>query len=72
MKIKELQSKSKHELQTLLLEKREALLTMRFKVAQRQLKKVHDIKVAKWDVARILTLLNSNKKEKIIKQKDNK
>ncbi len=63
MKIKELQSKSENELQKLLLAKRETLRAIRFKVAQRQLKKIHDIKITKKDIARILTLLRAKQKE---------
>jgi ribosomal protein L29 len=35
---------------------------MRFKVAQRQLKKVHDIKNTRHDIAKILTVLNEKSK----------
>ena len=62
MKFKELRIKSINELQTLLNEKRENLRVMRFRVAQRQLKKVHDIKIVKHDIARILSLINQHKK----------
>jgi len=68
MKIKELQSKSEHELQKLLLEKREILRAIRFKVAQRQLKKIHDIKITKRDIARILTLLKIKQRESVKKE----
>ncbi len=71
MKIKELQSKSENELQKLLLEKRETLRAIRFKVAQRQLKKIHDIKITKKDIARILTLLKLKQKDNL-KQETNK
>ena len=57
MTIKELQSKSVQELEQLLADKREALRAMRFKVAQRQLKKVHEIKVTRRAIAQILTLI---------------
>lgn len=60
MQIKELRNKSIAELQNLLTEKREALRAMRFKVSQRQLKKVHEIKLAKKEIARILTLINQH------------
>lgn len=61
MKIKELRQKSKMELQRMLVELREKLRDMRFKVAQRQLKKVRDIRVTKKTIARILTILEENK-----------
>lgn len=66
MEFKELKNKSESELQRLLEEEREKLLEMRFKVAQRQLKKVNDIQKTKKIIAQILTLLNN--KEKIIKE----
>ncbi len=61
MKIKELKLKSDNELKTLLAESREKLREMRFKVAQRQLKKVNEIKTIKKLIAQILTIL----KEKV-------
>ena len=57
MKIKELQVKNEIELKRLLVDTQEKLRVMRFKVAQRQLKKVHEIKNVKRDVARILSVL---------------
>jgi len=66
MDFKELKNKSESELQRLLEEEREKLREMRFKVAQRQLKKVNDIQKTKKIIAQILTLLNN--KEKIIKE----
>ncbi len=61
MSIKELQSKSIQELEHLLADKRELLRSMRFKVAQRQLKKVHEIKHVRHEIARILTLLKQKR-----------
>ena len=61
MEFKELKSKSPSELKSLLAEKREHLRVMRFKVAQRQLKKVHEIKQVKHDIAKIMTILNNSK-----------
>ena len=58
MTIKELRVKPINDLQALLADKREALRNMRFKVAQRQLKKVHDVKNTKHDIAKILTIIN--------------
>ena len=57
MKFKELKVKPVTELHDLLEEKREALRVMRFKVEQRQLKKVHDIKNTRHMIAQIQTLL---------------
>ena len=61
MTLKELKVKSAAELRTLLTELREKLRVMRFKVAQRQLKKVHDVKNTKKEIARILTIINQKK-----------
>ena len=62
MTIKELRVKPVNDLQALLAEKRENLRAMRFKVAQRQLKKVHDIKNTRHDIAKILTVLGEKSK----------
>ncbi|OIO16558.1 50S ribosomal protein L29 [Candidatus Kuenenbacteria bacterium CG11_big_fil_rev_8_21_14_0_20_37_9] len=59
MKFKELVTKNKKELERSLLELKEKLREMRFKVAQRQLRKVHEIKTTRRDVARIETALYS-------------
>ena len=66
MEFKELKNKSESELQRLLEEERDKLREMRFKVAQRQLKRVKDIQKTKKIVAQILTLLNN--KEEITKK----
>ena len=65
MTVRELHQKSENELQALLAESRDKLREMRFKVAQRQLKKVSDVKKEKRNVARILTVLNEKKKENV-------
>ena len=57
MKTKELRQKSEKELTKLLNESQDKLRDMRFKVAQRQLKKVSDVSVIKKDVSKILTIL---------------
>jgi len=64
MKAKELRVKPITELKTLLSEKREVLRNIRFKVAQRQLKKVSDLKAVKRDIARILTIIKQKSYEK--------
>lgn len=61
MKIKELKIKSENELQALLRESREKLRDLRFKVAQRQLKNVRDVRKTKKLIAQILTLLKEHK-----------
>jgi large subunit ribosomal protein L29 len=67
MTIKELRVKPLTELNTILSEKREDLLKMRFRVAQRQLKKVSDIKIVKKDIAKIKTLIRE--KENLVASK---
>ncbi len=57
MKTKEIRKKSEKELTKLLNESQDKLRDMRFKVAQRQLKKVSDVSVIKKDVSKILTIL---------------
>ena len=59
--MKELRQKSDTALQAMLAESREKLREMRFKVAQRQLKKVSDVKKEKRLIARVLTVLNERK-----------
>ena len=57
MDLKELRLKTKEQLMELLVNHREKLRMMRFKVAQRQLKKVHEVKIVKRDIARILMVI---------------
>ena len=61
--LKELKKKGEPELQKLLQESRESLRDMRFKVSQRQLKKVRDVRKMKRYIARILTILNEKKNQ---------
>jgi len=68
MKIKELRQKSDVELKRMLPELREKLRDMRFKAAQRQLKKVREIRQTKRMIARILTLLHERKNEPVKKE----
>jgi len=63
MKWHELQSKSETELQKLLAEKRKELVDLRFRAGTGVLKQVHQIRVARRLVARIVTLLASREKE---------
>ena len=62
MKFKELKDRGHDELQKLLGETRERVRAMRAGVAASQQPKVRDIRVAKRVIARIMTLLNSQKK----------
>lgn len=69
MKFKELKQKTEAELQKMLVELRDKLRDMRFKVSQRQLKKVRDIRKTKRTIARILTLLKERETGGEIKNK---
>ncbi len=60
MPFKEFKTQSVDELKKLLAEKKDRLRIIRFKVAQRQLKKIHEIKNTKKEIARLLTLINVN------------
>jgi len=61
MNIKDLKNKNITELQVMLKEKRESVLALRFKNNSNQLKSVREIRQAKKDIARILTLINTHK-----------
>jgi ribosomal protein L29 len=61
MKIKELKIKSENELKTLLKGEQEKLRELNFKVAQRQLKNVRELRFAKKNIARVSTLLKTLK-----------
>lgn len=61
MDFKELKIKPNAELRKLLGEQREILRGMRFKVANRSLKNVRDIRKIKVTIARILTILKKTK-----------
>jgi len=61
MTTKELRAKSEKQLQNLLAESRDKLREMRFRVAQRQLKKVRDIRVVKKEIAQIMTILKEKR-----------
>jgi ribosomal protein L29 len=58
MEIKELLTKTKPELAKMLVESQEKLRELRFKDSNKQLKNVRAIRVAKQEIARILTLVN--------------
>jgi len=57
MKIRELRQKSKDELNKLLWDKRNGLLSLRFDLAGGRVKNIREIEGTKKDIARILTLL---------------
>ena len=57
MKFKDLQNKTKEDLQKILREERETLRDLRFKDSNKQLKNVKEIKATRIDIAQILTKL---------------
>ncbi len=61
MKIKELRLKKDNELDKLLADEREKLLSFQFKVAQDQLKSVREVRKTKKIIAEILTLQREKK-----------
>jgi len=64
MDIQDLKNKSIKELHELLAEKRNELRELRFKVSEKQLKNVSEIKKVRKTIAQILTIIKAgNKKE---------
>ncbi len=61
MKAKELRQKSKKELHSLLIEKRNKLLQLKFDLVNKKLKNVREIRETRRDIARILTLIKEMK-----------
>lgn len=59
---KELQTKGESELQKLLKAQREKLRDLRFRVFARQLKDVRELRKTRKTIARILTVLNAQKR----------
>ena len=57
MKFKDLQNKTKEDLQKILQEERDKLRDLRFKDSNKQLKNVKEIKATRIDTAQILTKL---------------
>ena len=57
MKFKDLQNKTKEDLQKILQEERDKLIDLRFKDSNKQLKNVKEIKATRIDIAQILTKL---------------
>ncbi|OGY88839.1 MAG: 50S ribosomal protein L29 [Candidatus Komeilibacteria bacterium RIFCSPLOWO2_01_FULL_45_10] len=62
MEFKELKGKSAEELQKLLAQFREKVRDLRFSVSAKQLKNIRQLREAKKAVAKILTVLNQDKK----------
>lgn len=61
MDFADLKNKNSKELQELLAEKRELVRELRFKVSEKQLKDVRELREAKKLIARILTLINQKR-----------
>ena len=59
--IEELAKKTEAQLQQSLMEYRDKLRDMRFRVSQKQLKNIREIRDIKKNIAQILTVLNSKK-----------
>lgn len=59
MKVKEIREKSKEELEVMLKDARAKLTQASFDLNTRQLRDTSEIKKAKKDIARILTILNN-------------
>lgn len=62
MKINEIRLKTEAELEKMLLEMKEKLRGLHFKVVRRELKNIREIREIKKDIARILTILKGFKK----------
>ena len=62
METSDLKNKNESDLQELLAQKRDLLRELRFKVSEKQLKDVREIREIKKDIARVLTFLRANKK----------
>ncbi|MEI6288287.1 MAG: 50S ribosomal protein L29 [bacterium] len=62
MNTKELKQKALAELQHLLMEARKKLDDLTFKLAQKQLKNLREIRIAKKDIAKLLTVIKEKSK----------
>lgn len=62
MEYTELKNKSQKELHDLLAEQRKAIIALRFKAHDQQLKDVRDIREARKTIARIMTALRAVQK----------
>ena len=69
MKFKELKIKSDKELGAMLVTAKENLQVLKFKVAAKQMKDVREIRVAKLQIAQILTILKQRKDQTGNKEK---
>ncbi len=62
MKMEELQGKSQDELKAILLERKKELFNLRFQKATGELTNTARFREVRKDIARVLTLLNAQKK----------
>jgi len=62
-KAKELRQKTENELKMILRENREKIRALRFDLASKKLKNVHELGLARKQIAQILTILNSQKQK---------
>lgn len=60
MKVKDIRKKSKEDLAKLLKELRENVRSLRFKIASKEIKNHQLLRLARKDIARILTILREN------------
>lgn len=65
MNMHELEKKTEQELQELLAELRGELHTLRFQAASGQLKQVDQIKKVRQNIARVITMRNKQKHQKL-------
>ena len=65
MKANEIKNKSENELKRSLIKKKEKIRELRFLLSQGKVKNIREIRKIKKDIARILTVVNKNKKPKI-------
>ena len=74
MKIQELRPKSVKELQKILGENQDRLRDLRFRISQKQVKNIREIRVVKRTIARILMLLKTKQvlEKENLKSKDSK
>ncbi|TDV24241.1 LSU ribosomal protein L29P [Mycoplasmopsis mustelae] len=64
MLYKDLEKKSKDELEKLALELKAELFTLRYRNVTGDLKETHKIKIIRTDIAKVLTALNAKKDAK--------
>ena len=65
LKISDLKSKNKEELEKMVKEKQERLDTLRFKMPRKEVKNYKELGMIKKDIDRILTAVNANHNEQL-------